>query len=473
MKNWSLKLRLSTMICLALLSTTVTIYIISYVELRESLLKNLEPALKAMTNAFLSNLDDTQIRKDHEAGFHLIADDVGQIYPARYQIWKDGSEKNLFVGNPLAGEQDLRTNLPPNLRPDISEFVFLNLTINKEKYQAVWTRHPFEQGIVNVLIATSSDYVYHEMGEFLRLLFILGASLIAGSFLLVPTIVSWALRPIDEVSAIIKQVSPGRVKKREQLNGLNVPEELLPFVKTLNEMLSRLDKTLTQQKQFIADASHELRTPLAVIKSTIQTTRMADREVAEYIETLDDTLQDVNRMEQLIEHLLSLARLNESMDVPNMASVDLNVLLAELTHFFDSKMVHCGGKVVCEDNLPTLVPGNEKELNQLFTNILDNAVKYGPQNGTIRITLSHESAGTCTVCIHDEGGSIPAEALPRIFDRFYRVDSSRSRATGGTGLGLAIAKEIVSRHGGQIEISSDKQSGTSVFIRLPRIQKYF
>jgi len=105
----------------------------------------------------------------------------------------------------------------------------------------------------------------------------------------------------------------------------------------------------------------------------------------------------------------------------------------------------------------------------LFTNVLDNAVKYGPSKGIIHITLTHEPDGFAVVCINDQGGNIPPEALPYLFDRFYRVDSSRSRATGGTGLGLAIAKAIVDHHNGRIEIASDTQNGTSVFVRLPRL----
>ncbi len=465
MKSWPLKWRLSILVCLVLLSAIVTVSIVAYVELKESLLRNIDPTLKAMAEGILSDLNETESYEVHQAEFSSITGYTGQRYSNRYRIWVDGSGKELFTSDP---QDRLLTNLPSGMQPEVGEFTFFNLDQGTYKYRAVWVRHPFKQGIANIIVTSSSHFAYHEMEEFLRLLLILGGSLVVGSFLLVPGIVGWAMRPIDQVAAVLRQVTPGNMKQ-EPLHNLRVPPELLPFVEALSGMLIRLDKTIKQQKQFIADASHELRTPLTVVKSTIQTTRMADRDTADYIKALDDILNDVDRMERLIGNLLSLARIDESGGLPDTTPIALDTLLLNLASTFDTKASHQGGKVICDNCLPTLVNGGKSELDQLFTNILDNAVKYGPPNNVVRVTLSHEPGGYATVCIHDEGGKIPPEALPRLFDRFYRVDSSRSRATGGAGLGLAIAKEIAHRHGGQIEITSDIRTGTSVFVRLPRL----
>jgi len=344
--------------------------------------------------------------------------------------------------------------------------LFFNLIQRKYKYRAVWARRSFEQGIANVLVASSSHYAYHEMEEFLQLLLVLGGSLLLGSLLLLPLIVGWGMRPIDRVAAILRKITHKNVG-RENLQIQDIPRELLPFVEALNGMLARLDKAIQQQKQFTADASHELRTPLAVIKSTIQTARMTDRQVTDYTKALDDMHQDVNRMERLIEQLLSLARIDEGSVLLDTTRVALDVLLANLVEIFDARVAQRGGKVICENCPTTWVKGNENELNQLFTNLIDNAVKYGPTKGMVRITLDHSTGDFVSVCIHDQGGNIPSEAKIHLFDRFYRVDSSRSRDTGGSGLGLAIAQEIAQRHGGQIEITSEPGKGTSVFVRLP------
>jgi two-component system OmpR family sensor kinase len=468
MKSWPLKWRLSLLICFVVLLIIVTISIVAYIELKESLLKNIDPTLRAMAEGILADLDEPESHEAHEAELRSITGYTDQPHSNRYRIWMDENEKELFAGNTLSDTQDkLFVNLPSGVQPEVGEYTFFNLDQAAYKYRAVWTRHPFEEGVANVLVASSSGYVYHEMREFLRLLLILGGSLVVGSFLLVPGIVGWAMRPIDDVAEVLQVVTPASIEQGI-LHNLKVPQELLPFVEALDGMLIRLDKAMKQQKQFIADASHELRTPLAVIKSTIQTTTMTDRDVADYTKALDDILQDVNRMERLIEHMLSLAQIDEGEDLSNTTRIALDTLLVNLAEIFDAKASQQGGKVICEDFLPTWVNGDANELDQLFANILDNAVKYGPPEGVISITLSCGPDNYATVCIHDQGGKIPSEALPHLFDRFYRVDSSRSLATGGLGLGLAIAQKIADRHNGLIEITSDIHTGTSVFVRLLR-----
>jgi len=469
MKNWPLKWRLSFPVCFVLVTTIVIVSIVAYVELEEALLRNIDPTLKAMAEGILADLDEPESYEAHQAEFRSIAGYTGEQYSNRYRIWMDGSNDELFASDSSAEtEGRLLINLPASDRPEVGEFTFFNLNHEKYKYRAVWTRRSFEQGVANILVASSSYYTYHEMEEFLQMLLILGGSLLLVTLLLVPLIVAWGMRPIDRVATVLRQITHKNVGK-ENLEIQEVPRELLPFVEALNGMLARLDKAIQLQKQFTADASHELRTPLAVIKSTIQTTRMTDRQEADYIKALDDALQDVNRMERLIEQLLCLARVDEGRDLPNSAPVALDALLAHLAEIFDARAMQQGGKVIFESSPTTRVKGNESELSQLFTNVLDNAVKYGPPNSTVCISLKHLPDGYVTVCVHDEGGKIPSVALARLFDRFYRVDSSRSRATGGAGLGLAIAQEIAHRHGGKIDVTSEPSKGTSVFVRLPRL----
>jgi len=222
-------------------------------------------------------------------------------------------------------------------------------------------------------------------------------------------------------------------------------------------MLVRLNKAMRQQEQLAADVAHELRTPLAIMKSTLQTLRMQPRMAAEYEEGVDDALQDIERMEQLAGQLLMLARLDATDRVPDPAEV------------FDGRAEQQGARVVCANGAAVCVQRDETELRQLFSNLLDNALRYGPPKGIVHITLQDGPGPWATACVHDEGGAIPPENLPHLFDRFYRVDPSRSQVSGGTGLGLAIAREIVHRHHGKIGITSDTQTGTSVVVHLPRM----
>jgi two-component system heavy metal sensor histidine kinase CusS len=250
---------------------------------------------------------------------------------------------------------------------------------------------------------------------------------------------------------------------------LKVPEELHPFIRALRDMLNRLDKVLQQQRQFTSDAAHELRTPLALAKSTLQTAQMCQIDADEYGQVITDTLKDIARMEHLIEQLLVLARMDETCESITTTEVQLDVLLRELSEIFGKRMANLGGKLILEEPAVTTIRGDTDALIRLFSNVLDNAVRYGPPNGTIRITLKSEPDNYVTVCIHDEGGNIPPESLSYLFDRFYRVDQSRSSSTGGVGLGLAIAREIARCHNGDISIISDFSSGTLVCIRLARM----
>jgi len=159
--------------------------------------------------------------------------------------------------------------------------------------------------------------------------------------------------------------------------------------------------------------------------------------------------------------------MDETDEVPDSTEIPLGALLRGLAESFDAKASARGGRVVCGKLLDLRVRGNEEALALLFGNILDNAVRHGPAGGTVRIWLRGDGNQHVTVCVHDEGGNISPEALSRLFDRFYRVDSSRAQATGGSGLGLAIAREIARRHGGDIEIESAHVSGTRVSVRLP------
>ena len=250
---------------------------------------------------------------------------------------------------------------------------------------------------------------------------------------------------------------------------LKIPGELEVFRTAVTALLMRLDKALQQQKQFTADASHELRTPLAVAKSTLQVARTRDRDIGQYRRAIDETLEDLARMERLIQQLFILARMDADELVSQAVPVRLDVFLMKLAGTFDSRASRMGGRVVCEALPAVGVRGNEDLLIQLFSNLLGNAVEHGPAGGTIRVTLRAGTAGDCAVCIQDEGGNIPVEVLGRLFDRFYRADASRERATGGAGLGLAIARAIARHHGGDVAITSDRVSGTRVCVRLPQV----
>ena len=221
---------------------------------------------------------------------------------------------------------------------------------------------------------------------------------------------------------------------------------------------------------FVANASHELRTPLAGILGFIET--LADPELGKDVETRQRFLKimdgEARRMQRLIDDLIPLSRIEaEKYRTPDSA-VDLSELVAEVVGVFRSSHGERGRDVEM-DIVPSLPPvlGDRAQLSQLIHNLIGNSVKYGRPGTPIKVTLSEGSSGMARLCVADEGEGIGPDHLPRLTERFYRVDSGRSRAMGGTGLGLAIVKHIVERHRGRLDIASTLGKGTSITVLLP------
>ena len=465
----SLKWRVSLLVSIVLVAVISTISIVAYVEFEESHLQEIDRTLLAMANGILASLDDRQGQEELEQKARAVTATSGPNAASfSYRIWMEGSSADLLASDTPDSKQGrwLR-ELPEQNAPAREQYVLMNIGRRGDEYRAIWMRHTIDEGIVNIVVAGSSHFTYHELHEFLHLLLILGASLIIGSVVAIMWTVRCGLRPIDTTAKRLQDIAHPNV--REAIYDVEkVPKELRPFVRALNDMLDRLDSFLQRQKQFTSDAAHELRTPLALAKSTLQAAQMKPRQADEYIHSIGDALKDIARMERLIGQLLVLARIDEVGGQAATEEVELDVLLRELAETYDEKARQGGGKVFLEESSATTVRGNLDELARLFSNVLDNAVRYGPSDGAVRIALRCGPDSYSMVCVHDEGGNIPPEALPHLFDRFYRVDHSRSSSTGGVGLGLAIAREIARRHNGDISITSSSDSGTLVSIRLAR-----
>lgn len=471
MKPLSIRLRLSLLVSLLTLAIIVVVSISAYVELEESLLRNVDDILRAMGEGIVVTLDEHDSKEQREAEFRSIMGNGKSRDAVWCRIWLDGSEADLFAWGTSDNPEARQWLHPPKeMQPRVGEFSFFGMgrEVRRERQspgRAVWVRTLQKGEVVNVLVGRSTHFVYHELGEFYQFLLIIGASLTLLIFFLVPVLISLGLRPVAQASVQLEAITHKSLK-RDRLKAGIVPE-LKPFMTALDDMLARLDEAMRRQRQFIADAAHELRTPVAIVKSTLQTTRLQHRSATEYEESIEETLQDIGRLERLIEQLLSLARLEGSDEQSSSVEVRLDALLGETVGMFEARAAQQGSRILFPKPPATWLRGNEGQLRQLFCNLIDNALRHGPAKGTVRIELEDGAGNQACVSIRDEGGQIPAEALAHLFDRFYRVDSSRSQTSGGSGLGLAIAREIAHRHGGDIEITSDRQDGTRVVVHLP------
>lgn len=233
-----------------------------------------------------------------------------------------------------------------------------------------------------------------------------------------------------------------------------------------------IDRSYKQMQQFTSDASHELRTPLAAINATVET--VLDMEYLseqEARDTLASIKRQNNRLAELVQDLLLLSRLEQKTLVTQKELCCLNVLVNDLIEEFSALASAANLQLTSsiEYHQPLYVMGDEDQLLRVLTNLIANAIQYTPAGGYIKVILKRIN-GHAVIEVQDTGIGITATDVKRIFDRFYRVSSDRSRSTGGSGLGLAIAQAIVQTHQGSIEVQSQLNKGTSFIVRLPPIR---
>jgi len=272
-----------------------------------------------------------------------------------------------------------------------------------------------------------------------------------------------ALKPVDKIAQTAQKIGEGDLSQRINVN---TKDELGRLATTLNEMIGRLEKAFQRQKQFTSDASHELRTPLAVIEAESTLALQKERPPSDYRQSLEIVSREARQMSSLIDKLLTLARSDAGKEQWNFTEVDLSKLTTNLSTDVEVLCQEKGLSFQLGQTQDLVVKGDEARLRELFMNLLDNAIRYTPSPGTVSLSLRREGQ-MAVVAITDTGIGIPAEDIPSIFERFYRVDKSRSRAEGGSGLGLAICRHIAEAHGGKIEVESQVGAGSTFSVWLP------
>jgi heavy metal sensor kinase len=271
-----------------------------------------------------------------------------------------------------------------------------------------------------------------------------------------------ALAPIDDITQTAQRISTQDLSRR--LNLPNNGDEVSRLAATFDDMLARLEDGFNRERQFTADASHELRTPLTAMQTILSVTRSRRRSIEDYEQSLSDLTDETDRLQALTSSLLELAH-RESHPNTMDETIDLSALLRDLTDSLRPVAEAKGLVIQCNVADGLILKGDTDGLLRMFANLLDNAILY-TEHGEIRLNAGQESTGSMRVTIADTGSGIPIEHLRRIFDRFYRVDKSRS--TRGAGLGLAIALEIAQAHGGKITVRSEVGKGTVFNVRLHR-----
>ncbi|OWZ83500.1 ATP-binding protein [Natranaerobius trueperi] len=241
----------------------------------------------------------------------------------------------------------------------------------------------------------------------------------------------------------------------------------------LNDITEQQD-LIQMRQEFVANVSHELRTPLTTVKSYIETLldgAYKDEKVSQNF--LDVVYKETNRMVSMVKELMVLSQLDRKEPVIEFNSIDVKEVVYRSVNFIEpiKKDRNINLQVnISSENDDIYIQGDSNKLTQVFTNLLENAIKYSVYGGQVDLELSCVEKAV-EIKVKDNGIGIPSKDLPRIFERFYRVEKARSRAQGGTGLGLAIAREIIQAHGGDITVSSQEGKGTEVYLFLPKVQE--
>ncbi len=273
---------------------------------------------------------------------------------------------------------------------------------------------------------------------------------------------SRAIAPIRDISEAAQRISGGHLKERIPV--AETESELGQLAGLLNDTFTRLDATFEQQARFTSDAAHELRTPISIILAQTQLALAKPRTTEAHVKTIEMTRRSAQRMQELIESLLTLAKADADAE-PQREPVQLDALgrenLDQIRPLAEEK------QITLHDHLtPATCRANAGHVTQILTNLLGNAVKYCRPGDEVRIS-THRQNGHAVLTIADTGPGIPAEHLPHLFERFYRAESSRNRTTGGAGLGLAICKTLVEALGGRIIVESSLHTGTTFQVTLP------
>ncbi|MCA9196939.1 MAG: heavy metal sensor histidine kinase [Planctomycetales bacterium] len=276
-----------------------------------------------------------------------------------------------------------------------------------------------------------------------------------------------ALSPVGDMANSARRITAANISDRLEVTNPN--DELGHLAMTLNSMIDRLQDVIEETRRFTADAAHELRTPLAVMQTEAEVALRNERSLEEYREVVQVNLNATKRLARMADQLLQLSRLDVARGKSAYDEIRLDALVSDVVETLrplaDQKHV----SLRVESIRPCLILGDDIQLSRVFYNVIENAIKYTPDGGSVIVDASCNEHRV-SVRVTDSGQGIPASSIPKIFDRFYRADQSRSRSTdanGGSGLGLAIAKSIVDAHHGKISVSSKQGNGTSVEIEFP------
>lgn len=315
-----------------------------------------------------------------------------------------------------------------------------------------------------ITVGYSTEVIEQQTGFIVNLLLVTIPLIIlisaAGGFFLA----TLSMKPVNDIIKTVNDIKVNNLSRR--LPKIEGEDEISRLTITLNEMIARLENSFIQIKQFTSDASHELKTPLTIMRGELEIALTKPLTEHEYMRIIASSLDEVIRLTNVVENLLELSRADAGNIKLNFQEKNLTRLLVDIVE--DAYILAEQNKILVNSNIDTdlVFEFDQVKLHQAILNVIDNAIKYTPRYGKIFIELK-KRGNYAYINVADTGIGIPKDKLAHIFDRFYRVDKSRSSEIKGTGLGLSIVHWIIKAHEGEISVNSEINQGTEFSIKLP------
>ena len=463
MSNASIRVRLTiwygSALVLIMILFTSALYLVMSRALQDQIDRSLEEAAKAAARSL----------EEHRFGPFLLLDDLAQAFPELalldkfFQIFGPGGQVTLQSANILTQEIPLS---PTALKAALVGQATFESVRFQEEIPIRLLSYPIRHGenLVNILrVGTSLRSVEEMLHRLIFVLLVASPLAVAASMLGVWFLAGRALRPVDAITLTAQRIAAGDLTQRIQTRS---KDEIGRLASTFNDMIARLETSFRQIRQFSADASHELRTPLTIIKGETELALRKPRSPEMYREALESNLEEIDRMNRIVEELLFLSRA----DLGEIKVASDPVQLESLIQEVQQQAIVLGQDRQVETTLgrvePAQVLGDEWRLREMLLNLVDNAVKYSRHTGTVQLSLVRDGNMAC-LSVRDHGIGISPEEQGHIFDRFYRTDAARAHFQKGTGLGLSICKWIAEAHHGRIQVESILGQGSCFTILLP------
>jgi len=457
--NLRFKTRIALFNTLAVAMTTALVFAVIYYVVNKTSFAHLDEDILIEKKEVFNNLDwhqDTilihKLPEWDEAEHNKV-----EVNPTFLQI-VDTKGNVVFHSSNLLKDLFL-------FNPNIEEETFYNSEINHQRIRL--GQFPVKNNAGKIIgqltIAISQQESYIILQNLLWVLLLSFPFVLVAQFLVSRLAAAKAIQPVNQLIRTASGISDSNIETRLQLPERK--DELYDLTRTINELLARIDHSMHQQKQFTSDASHEIRTPLAAIRGMLEVLVRKPREPKVYEEKIADIIVQVDRLNYLLDQLLQLARIESGVHIAKKE----NILLAKMTASLVEKWkeIAMAKRITLDIAISddVLIHTDKIFLELILNNLVSNAIKYGKENGHVRLTWN---AANKTMTVQDDGIGISAEDLTQIYNRFYRADSSRSSSVKGSGLGLSIVKKLCDLLNIVLSAASSPEVGSTFILKFPQ-----